>query len=77
MSKQFFAPVGLRPLMDSGLTHFECVKLVSCKPGASRELVLRPPRPEKLHNMSIICPKLVFGYATVVIGTNLISLVFE
>ena len=39
-SNQFLAPGGT----------FECCvfKLVSCKPGASRELDLRPLRPEKL-----------------------------
>ena len=31
-----------------GLWLLSVFKLVSCKPGASRELALRPPRPEKL-----------------------------
>ena len=40
ISMQFLAPGGLST---------ECVnKLVSCNPEASRELALRPPRPEKL-----------------------------
>ena len=39
MSNQFLAPGGLNA---------ECVKVVSYKPGASRELDLRPPRPEML-----------------------------
>ena len=33
-------------------------KLVSCKPGASRELDLRPPRPEMRRSK---CSKLIFG----------------
>ena len=39
MSNQFLAPGGLM---------LSVFKLVSCKPGASRELDLRPKRPEKL-----------------------------
>ena len=38
-------------------------KLMSCKPGASRELDLRPPRPEKLDK----CSKLIFGNKIIVI----------
>ena len=39
LSKQFLAPVGWV---------LSVFKLVSCKHGASRELAVRPPRPEKL-----------------------------
>ena len=46
-------------------------KLVSCKPGASRELAPRSPRPE-----SSKCSKLIIGNIIVVIGTNLIFSVF-
>ena len=38
-------------------------KLMSCKPWASRELDLRPPRPEKLDK----CSKLIFGNKIIVI----------
>ena len=48
------------------------LKLVSCKPGASMELDLRPPRPEKLQ-----ISKLIFGNRIIVIGTNLIFLFFD
>ena len=44
-------------------------KLVSCKPGASRELDLRPPRPEKL--------QIIFGNTIIVIGTHKSFFVFE
>ena len=42
-SKQFLAPV------PAGVWVLSVFKLVSCKPGASRELALRPQGPEKLH----------------------------
>ena len=57
MSKQLLASAGLNA---------ECVQ-VSCKPGASRELDLRP---QGLRSSK--CSKLIFGYIIVVIGTNLI-----
>ena len=47
-------------------------KLVSCKPGASRELDLRP---QGLRRSK--CSKLIFGNIIVVIGTHLSFLFFE
>ena len=44
---------------------------MSCKPGASRELDLRP---QGLRSSK--CSKLIFGNKIVVIGTNLIFLFF-
>ena len=41
------------------------------KPGASRELALRPPRPEKLK-----CSKCIFGNIIVVVGTNFIDFIY-
>ena len=49
-------------------------KLMPCKPGASRELDLRPPRPEL---RSSKCSKLIFGNKLIVIGTHFIFLFFE
>ena len=47
-------------------------KLESCQPGASRELALRPPRPEKLQ-----CSKYIFSNVIVIIiGTHLFFLLF-
>ena len=42
MSKQFLAPGGL------SAEGVQVRVMKSCKPGASRELALKPPRPEKL-----------------------------
>ena len=61
-SKQFLAPGGLNA---------DVFKLVSCKPGASRELDLRP---QGLRSSK--CSKLIFGNIIIVIGTNLIFFVF-
>ena len=51
ISKQFLAPGVLKVL--------SVFKLVSCKPGASRELDLRP---QSLGSSK--CSKLIFGYIT-------------
>ena len=47
-------------------------KLLSCKPGASRELDLRPQGLRSSKRS-----KSIFGNITVVVGTNLIFLFFE
>ena len=44
ISMQFLAPGGL-----SELSVFKLVYMYVCKPEASRELALRPPKPEKLN----------------------------
>ena len=65
MSKQFLAPGGLNA---------ECVQFasVSCKPGASRELDLRP---QGLRSSKY--SKLIFGNVIIVEGTHFIFLFFE
>ena len=43
------APIIGRAVNQMFETYNNVFKLVSCKPKASRELVLRPPRPKKLN----------------------------